>query len=251
MMTRSQLMSIAKKNNINSHYQEKEYIQHLFLFNLYKNTSSFVFKGGTCLRICYNYMRYSEDLDFICDIDPKEIEQKIQKTLEFIQLDGIKCSILKKEYFESSYTTKIRFLGPLFSGHLESTNTITIDAGFRVGYQLRPQNQPIYPIYPDIDMYFIKCMREEEILAEKIRALHQRAFARDLYDVWSIIKKGVRPKKDLILKKLDEIGKKEIGDLKCVSEREFVDDLKNFVSIVPDYNTVVKEIEESAIFLRN
>jgi predicted nucleotidyltransferase component of viral defense system len=44
----------------------REYIQHLFLTELYQLSGSekLLFKGGTALRIVYHSPRFSEDLDF-------------------------------------------------------------------------------------------------------------------------------------------------------------------------------------------
>ncbi|MBI4991081.1 nucleotidyl transferase AbiEii/AbiGii toxin family protein, partial [Candidatus Gottesmanbacteria bacterium] len=44
----------------------KEYIQYLVLSLIYNHPhfKNLVFKGGSCLRICYNLPRLSEDLDF-------------------------------------------------------------------------------------------------------------------------------------------------------------------------------------------
>jgi len=44
----------------------REYIQYLVLSLLYnqKKMKNLVFKGGSCLRICYGLPRLSEDLDF-------------------------------------------------------------------------------------------------------------------------------------------------------------------------------------------
>ena len=44
----------------------KEYIQYLVLYLIYNHSKfkKLVFKGGSCLSICYNLPRLSEDLDF-------------------------------------------------------------------------------------------------------------------------------------------------------------------------------------------
>jgi len=47
----------------------KEYIQYLVLNLIYnhKDFKKLVFKGGSCLRVCYVLPRLSEDLDFDYD----------------------------------------------------------------------------------------------------------------------------------------------------------------------------------------
>ncbi|MEW6408487.1 MAG: nucleotidyl transferase AbiEii/AbiGii toxin family protein, partial [Patescibacteria group bacterium] len=44
----------------------REFLQVLILKTLYgsKYNTALIFMGGTCLRICYDIPRFSEDLDF-------------------------------------------------------------------------------------------------------------------------------------------------------------------------------------------
>ena len=53
----------------------KEYLQYPVLEFIYSNRKykRFIFTGGSCLRICFNAPRLSEDLDF--DLDKKEWEK--------------------------------------------------------------------------------------------------------------------------------------------------------------------------------
>jgi hypothetical protein len=58
------------------YYLEKEYLQYIFLDAISKYEDSIIFKGGTCLRLCYGLERASEDLDFSRDgsrIQPENI----------------------------------------------------------------------------------------------------------------------------------------------------------------------------------
>jgi predicted nucleotidyltransferase component of viral defense system len=44
--------------------QERDYQQHPMLWQLHSRTQELIFKGGTALRVVYDGVRYSEDLDF-------------------------------------------------------------------------------------------------------------------------------------------------------------------------------------------
>ncbi len=239
MLTKSQITKIANRYHINPYYQEKDYIQNLFLFNLYQTNSSFIFKGETCLKICYGYRRYSEDLDFNSSFNPKKISKYIDISLKKLKLVGIEHEFHKKELFEESYTSKIHFWGPLFSGKRESTNSLQIDVGYRGGTILEPKVVNIYSKYPDIDMYSVKAMEEEEILAEKIRALSQRSLPRDLYDIWCMIEKGIKIRKKLIFSKL---GVEKIPNFFYPTEREFNDNLRDFISL-PSYKIILEKVD--------
>ena len=60
----------------------KEYIQYLVLRLIYNHSvfKKLVFKGGSCLRICYNLPRLSEDLDF--DFEKKQFSDGFLFDLE-------------------------------------------------------------------------------------------------------------------------------------------------------------------------
>jgi len=64
MLTRQQLQKIAQRHRIGLQAQERDYVQHLLLNQLYYRSQDLIFKGGTALRLVYGGNRYSEDLDF-------------------------------------------------------------------------------------------------------------------------------------------------------------------------------------------
>ncbi|MBI2343382.1 MAG: nucleotidyl transferase AbiEii/AbiGii toxin family protein [Deltaproteobacteria bacterium] len=67
----------------------REYLQVLVLKIMFQHKAgaALSFMGGTCLRICYDFKRYSEDLDFSLDApqrpyDFARLMQQVQTTLE-------------------------------------------------------------------------------------------------------------------------------------------------------------------------
>ncbi len=64
MLTKSQIQRIAQRNGVGMQVQERDYLQHLILWLLYRQSQTLIFKGGTALRLVYGGNRYSEDLDF-------------------------------------------------------------------------------------------------------------------------------------------------------------------------------------------
>lgn len=79
----------------------REYLQILILKVIYQSRyrTSLSFMGGTCLRICYDLKRYSEDLDFA--LDPEG--QKGQKIPDysFQELNDLVVRFLKQNGFEA------------------------------------------------------------------------------------------------------------------------------------------------------
>lgn len=245
MLTSTQIREIAKQTGILPYYQEKDYLQNIFLFNLYKGKEGkrFVFKGGTCLKLAYNYSRFSEDLDFNSNLSSRKIKTVVRKTLKSFELLGIKFELIKEEFVEDAYTVKIRFFGPMFSRKIESANAIQLDVEKRDRVVMKPRWVQINSLYPEIPKFFVFAMSEREILAEKFRALVMRAKARDLFDLWSMINANVKIEKNLIEKKLRE-KKLTHERVKFCSKAEYERDLKNLLSILPPYEQVIKEIKE-------
>ncbi len=44
MLTRQQIQRLAQRNGIGLHAQERDYLQHLILFELYNHTQEFIFR---------------------------------------------------------------------------------------------------------------------------------------------------------------------------------------------------------------
>lgn len=82
----------------------------------------------------------------------------------------------------------------------------------------------VRPPYPDILPFIVVVMDLEEILAEKVRAIVKRVRARDLYDLWFLIKMGVEIDLSLIDKKL-EFYKMEFDT------RKFVENIESLESV--------------------
>src|SRR3989338_2183614 len=66
MITEDQIRALSKHYSIDEFSIMREYIQIIFLTELFAQKSSdrIFFKGGTALRLLYNSLRFSEDLDF-------------------------------------------------------------------------------------------------------------------------------------------------------------------------------------------
>jgi len=97
MQNLTKLINEAKKQKVDNNgilNLIREYLQVLILKAIYQSRygSGLSFIGGTCLRICYNLKRYSEDLDFALD-------KKI-KNYSFSELNEIIVSFLKNTDFD-------------------------------------------------------------------------------------------------------------------------------------------------------
>jgi len=201
MIDRETLIRIAKFTGMKPFQQEKHYIQLLILRSIYSFVSrELVFKGGTALSLFHGLNRFSEDLDFTLkeSFNFKDLVSEISKDLEAF---GVRNNVKIIEDNPSSFSFRIGAEGPLFTKEIERC-FVRVEISKREEVVREVEVKEVNPIYADISPFLVTVMNVEEILAEKIRALFHRAKARDLYDVWFLLQKGVKIDVELVNKKL-------------------------------------------------
>jgi predicted nucleotidyltransferase component of viral defense system len=164
---------------------------------------------------------------------------------EDIEKFGFDCKC-EKEKENFGITFKLKINGPLYDGTERSKSILRIEISKREKVLLEPKLKEIIPIYPDLHPYTILTMQLKEILAEKIRAIIVRTKARDVYDLWFLLRKNVKIDEKLINKKLSfykktfrrEDLKSNIKSIGRIWERE----LKPLVTFLPSFKLVLKEI---------
>ena len=241
MISLKELNEVKEKRKTNIYYEEKEYLQYIFLNAISKYAENFVFKGGTCLRICFDLKRASEDLDFSTNLKVNKIKETVYKCLKNFELLNINYKVYSEKEFKGNLRIEIRFEGPLFSGKSSSTNTLKLDFNRR---KVKSKvAKVIQKLFSDVPLFTLVVLDEEEILAEKIRTLINRNEPKDLYDVWMLLNKNVKMNKKLLLEKFKE-EKSRLSNLKIPSKEDYEISLKNLVDYLPDYEQVKKEVLE-------
>jgi len=247
MITKQELMDLARFHHFKPHQQEKHYIQTIILNSIYSTiTDELVFKGGTCLLFFHGWNRFSEDLDFtmVKEFDTQKIISNIKKDLENF---GITCSISKSQENKTSLSFKIAAEGPLFTKEIERC-FVKIEISKREEVY-HSEIKEFKTNYKDILGFTLNIMSEKEILAEKVRALITRNQARDLFDLFYLFGKDVEIDLDLINKKLaycnKSFNKEEFK--KAVQEKEsiWLSELNPFIlGKIPDFKSVKKFVLE-------
>ena len=197
MISIEELKEYAKIKAFNLGQAEKDYFQNLILFILYQHFGKdLIFKGGTALSKCYGSRRFSEDLDFTClnDFDTDIVTRGLERFKIEFEKD------IKKT--KTSLNLILRIKGPLYIGTRQSLCKLRIDISFREKILLPPKIKTIGRFMEEIPEFDVLVMCEEEILAEKIRAILTRVKARDVYDLWFLLKQEIKPDLSLIKKKL-------------------------------------------------
>ncbi|MBC8501281.1 MAG: nucleotidyl transferase AbiEii/AbiGii toxin family protein [DPANN group archaeon] len=244
MIDRFELEKIRKQRGLSLYQAEKEYFLTIFLFSISKISDRFIFKGGSCLRLIHGYVRFSEDLDFNAYLSVKDIEKIVRKGFSAFTELGIEYEVINEELFESSFTMKIRFKGPLYVGRRDSTNTVRIDVGKRKT-KLTKLSQ-LQKMYPDIPAFFIKSMDKKEILVEKLLAIFSRSKGRDLYDIYYLLEEGIELDLALLKKKLAEQKLKLDFKIKC-SRMKYEDDIKKLVIQYPSYDEILSKFNKDIL----
>jgi predicted nucleotidyltransferase component of viral defense system len=204
MISKERLLEIGKNKGLkNKEHIEKDYFQDIFLFNLYKKTNLFIFKGGTALYKLYNLPRFSEDLDFSSLEDSGKTEEIIKEVIASVNSFSIRS--LKK--IHDSLLIKISV-----EGILTDYNTLRIDINLKNKPLKEADIKNLIPEYIDISPFSLQVLKVDEIISEKIHALLTRRKARDVYDLFFLLRMAKLDKK-LAEEKLKLFGMKYDLDL--------------------------------------
>lgn len=253
MISLNELKRIAAQQKVALGVIEKDYALTWVLYGLSKTEFKkyFVFKGGTALRkIYFSDWRYSEDLDFTLSkkFNDDELREIIDKINVFLsESAGITINIKSLHSNPEYAQIKIQFLGPL-----NNKNTIKLDLSFNEPIILTPNNKEIHSEYSDKEKHSLLAYPLEEVLAEKIRSILQRAKTRDYYDVWKILKLhhdkiNVNLLQEVLIKKCQakklDFNKDHLFSSERIqpAQEHWEKSLAHQISDLPDFKTVVNE----------
>jgi len=247
MLTREEMREYSKTIGFNLGQTEKDYIQHIFLVNLYRRIGDeLVFKGGTALQKCFGLNRFSEDLDFSLS-KRFSVENAVYKTVKGMNLFGCEADYKKLKEDETTVAFQIRGRGPLYDGRERSLTYVRIEISKREKMILPSLQKEIVPVYRDLPLYLLSVMDPSEMMAEKVRSIITRERARDAYDLYFLIKKGFKTELDLIGEKLRYYNLDFDVDTFLVflkkKEKLWHNELNQLIPHVPDFEVAKKEIE--------
>jgi predicted nucleotidyltransferase component of viral defense system len=174
-------LEIINKRGPRYHLQdaEKDYFLAVILNILYNSElkSSLIFKGGTAIYHCYlDQIRFSKDLDFAAENEFRSDDiEKIFSGFEIFRL---------KDMEEKKYGLDFSLQ---YRGGLGQPDTIEIDINTNQKVLLKPRMMEFRNYYGV--QLLCSVMDINEIFAEKIRTLNDRARPRDPYDLVLLQKK--------------------------------------------------------------
>ncbi len=203
MIEKDELERFARLRRLSLGNAEKDYLLDMALLSISASTKNeLVFKGGTCLYKFHKLPRFSEDLDFSATQDV-DADRLIGTILSDFARFGVEARLVGKKAAHESVLATLRAQGPLFSGNPLSSANLGLDINLKSKPLLEPEALTYHSPYPEIPAFTVLCMKAEEILAEKVRALMTRTKARDLFDTHFLLQKGVDAGAALIGRKMD------------------------------------------------
>ena len=203
VIDKREILDAAHRFSVNPHVIEKDYVLGWLLAGIFSNdelAKNWVFKGGTCLKKCYlETYRFSEDLDFTLK-DPSHLDEEFLRrafgeTYKWISENSGPEFFAGSERFDvyrnsrghPNCQAKLAYRGPVSpkSGGLPR---VKLDLTADELLVLPPVKVPVFHPYGDGPErgFRILSYDREEMFAEKIRALVDRARPRDLYDVVNV-----------------------------------------------------------------
>ncbi len=243
MIDQETLRRVARTKGIsNLSYAEKDYFQEIVMLGVSREAPELAFKGGTALYKFHGLNRFSEDLDFSGEIG----ERDARRISSYIENFGYGTELSMRESATGALLTFITE-GFLFQGTPESLARVQMDVS--QGSPLRdPEWTPFFSLYQDIPSFRLNVMAQEEIMAEKVRALLVRRKARDAHDIWFLLSKGVEMDPSLVEEKLKpydmELGPELLNEALEECGGNWQRELRPLMAETPDFETVSNEIRK-------
>ena len=231
MITENQIHSLAKRWEIDQITVMREYLQILFLFYLYaqRKSDKIFFKGGTAIRFLFGSFRFSEDLDFTGTLGSDEIIGLFNNACSDLsrEIPAVEIENFKKK--RNSIVSRIRYT--------PKPDIYPMGIHLEISIRERPITKAashIETLLPISPYPIVTHLEGEEIMAEKIRAMLKRAKGRDLFDLWYLLSKEVKPNWDMIKKKMEFYNDTAtladvVSAVKAFNQKKLFDDLAKFL----------------------
>ncbi len=207
MLTREEILRLARARRLRPWQEEKRYVQALVLYAL--SDWPVVMKGGTYLWFFQGLNRFSDDLDFSQAGVLSKGPEDASLSLELLGLRN-RVRVLKEDRY--TLTFRVDAWGPLSTSEKDLCR-VRVDISRREEVLLKPIPVKLDEPHYGIPIVFLRGMDLREALAEKIRAAVVRGAARDLYDSWFLLRKGIQVVPDLLARKLKFYGMKSQSEL--------------------------------------
>ena len=201
MISRVSINERVREWGLREDVVEKDYVLGWLLWGIGSHprlTTSWVFKGGTCLKKCYiETYRFSEDLDFSVTpggpLQPEVLEPIMEEVLQRAGAEsGIDFTVRPARYHVrptgNSVEVRVYYRGPRAAPTPGSIKLdLTGDEAIVRPTVLRAIAHAHQDELPSPGR--VRCYSFEEVFAEKLRAMGERCRPRDLYDIVNLYRR--------------------------------------------------------------
>ena len=224
MIDKREILETASALRLLPHVVEKDYVLGWLLAGINAHpalATSWVFKGGTCLKKCYfETYRFSEDLDFTLRdeslIDEGFLRRVFGDVIAWVAdesglvlpADQLGFDIYRNPRGRLSCQGKVGYRGPVSPGSSAGGwPKIKLDLTADEHLVLPAVRCEVFHPYTDRpgNGMWINSYAYEEAFGEKLRALGERTRPRDLYDVVNLYRHGdTRPSASVLRDVLEQ-----------------------------------------------
>jgi len=210
MLTQAQVRRFAYESGVRDlQVVEKEIVlTHLLQLLAEKGfLKEVAFKGGTCIRKTWlgTSGRFSTDLDFTSVVTDKTADDFVMQLAEIMGTPfhdiQFELDLGDKGWYDTG--DNVAWGAEPHYKHAWGEGSIKLQVSHRETPTLVPEERPQLDVSYFKSLPFkpsaIPCLRIEEILAEKIRAIYQRAKPRD---IWDLDQFASRPMSEALIRKL-------------------------------------------------
>ncbi len=241
------LRRVARTKGLtNMGYAEKDYFQEVLLLAVSREAPELVFKGGTALYKLHGLDRFSEDLDFTGEIG----ENETKRILSYLEDYGYGAGVDSKGTRHGTLMT-FQVKGFLYQGTNQTLARVQMDVMGASDVVLDPEWRVMFPLYPDIPSFRLRTLALPEIFSEKVRSMLVRAKARDAYDVWFLLGKGLEPDLALIEGKLElnelTFGEELLEESLAKCRERWINELHPMVPGAVAFDQVEKDIRKGLL----
>lgn len=218
MIDKREILESASVLQLSPSVVEKDYVLGWILAGIDAHpgiSTSWVFKGGTCLKKCYfETYRFSEDLDYTLvdenHLDEAFLKSVLEEIADWVQersgltipAKQLGIDIYKNPRGKVSCQGKIGYRGPVSPTSASGGwPKIKLDLTTDEKLVLPPVRREVFHPYTDRPEKGIRAnsYAYEEAFGEKLRALGERTRPRDLYDVVNLYRhEDTRPSSSVL-----------------------------------------------------
>ncbi|RLC35608.1 hypothetical protein DRH14_00505 [Candidatus Shapirobacteria bacterium] len=227
-MLLSSLKKIVEENQVGKNFSLvrnllKENLQYYVLDFLFSSkwAERLLFKGGTCLRFCFDLPRLSEDLDFDVKNYSASVSQEVAKDIENYFVKKWQFKKIKTKVAGNGHQIFLKFSVLADLGLVKNPKSETDILFLRIDLSpvLSKSYEEELSVKSTYDFNFIlRRYSLSDLMASKIVAILRRSFkkgkkvnfkGRDYFDLWWFLDRGVKPNWKMI---------KELAGIKTRSE---------------------------------